>query len=184
MRISQHGRESHPGLRPGFTLVELLVTMAIIAMLAALLVPAVGKVKDKARKTSCLNNLRQLGIAVAAYTANSSGHLPMCQRVVDDAADPEGFFNALEVSAPRVFVCPADTEPVVDGQPFHVRYHTSYEWNRWLSGKLIDRSELGVQQVCITVPVLGDGANFHGRSGRNYLYVDGHVASALEVRIE
>ncbi len=61
--------------RDGFTLVELLVVVAILAALIALLLPSVQAARESARRTKCLNNLHQIGVGMALFT-NIDGHFP------------------------------------------------------------------------------------------------------------
>ncbi len=90
----------------GFTLIELLVVISIIAILAGLLIPAIGIARTSARNTQCLSNLRQVGIAVLAYQADEGG-----DEVFPDTLS--GLFASYGES-PKVLICPEDPSRGVD----------------------------------------------------------------------
>src|SRR5687767_568898 len=62
--------------RNGFTLVELLVVVGIIAVLVSMLLPALNKARAQAQKTACLSNLRQLGVGMRMYANDHADRLP------------------------------------------------------------------------------------------------------------
>lgn len=73
---------TRPESRRGFTLVELLVVIAIIAILASVLLPALGKAKDESIRMKCVNNVKQLGMAMQMYGEDNGSLLPMAHGTV------------------------------------------------------------------------------------------------------
>lgn len=89
-----------------FTLVELLVVITIIAVLAALLSPALTAVREKARQIKCMNNLRQIGLGLAMYVQNYDGWAPTLIGATPINLRGRGYFDSEASGVPGDFLVP------------------------------------------------------------------------------
>ena len=112
--------------KKAFTLIELLVVIAIIAILAALLLPALAAAKRKAQRISCVNDLKQVGIAFRLWEGDNQDRYPMSVQTIKSGAleyvfstlnpDPGTHYSLCsvftvmsnEVNTPKILFCPAD----------------------------------------------------------------------------
>jgi prepilin-type N-terminal cleavage/methylation domain-containing protein/prepilin-type processing-associated H-X9-DG protein len=124
----------------GFTLIELLVVIAIIALLAAILFPVFARARESARQTACLNNMKQIGLALTLYVQDNEETLPY-QEVgfLDNFGEPTAPPNFLRSIRPytrsqAILVCPSAGEAIAQFQATKLS-DTSYMGNGVVMGK-------------------------------------------------
>ena len=130
-------------LRPksvsGFTLIELLVVIAIIAILAAILFPVFQRVRENARRSACLSNCRQIGLAFMQYTQDYDERYPLASQ----PAAPTSWTDTIQpyVKDYGIFRCPDDAStnwntplaaPTSEQKGLRV---SSYFMNLWIDGR-------------------------------------------------
>lgn len=189
-----------------FTVLEMLVVAALVALLASLLLPSLGRARTQASNAACVNNLRQLGTAVRVYADDHEDRLPSAEilptqpidpgnplpRICDVLAGYVGRGVGTNAHGATVFRC------LLDRRGRFAAEGSSYEWNAELNGRRIDETRTdgaflllergnpagGVTNFVLTLPpsttpLFLDYDDVHPRarrSGKNVVFMDGHVA--------
>lgn len=143
-----------------FTLIELLVVIAIISILAAILFPVFARARENARRTSCLSNMKQIGLGVMQYVQDYDEHYPM-YRVTrlssETSANPYGWADAVQpyVKSTQIFQCPSEpTAPDSSRLPAETASgYTDYALNIWIGGLNADGTKgSGVSMAALDRP--------------------------------
>jgi prepilin-type N-terminal cleavage/methylation domain-containing protein len=149
-----------------FTLVEMLVVLAVVGTLAGIAYPVTRSFIERSREAACLGNLRSLGIALQGYLQEHNNIMPVMASGRASASDPIPVLDTVllpYLGTPAAFQCPADKKEFE-------KTGSSYSWNSYQSGRHVSKLYFfGIRQNHI--PLISDKESWHP-SGTNFLHAD------------
>ena len=161
----------------GFTLMELLIVLAVVAVLAGIGIPLGRSALAKSREAACLNQLRSLGVALESYLQEHNQILPELAMGRSSRSDDTPVLETVllgYVETPDAFKCPQDLREFE-------KSGSSYFWNHLQSGLPVSKvAFFGVKDRPDKIPLISDKEAWHP-GGTNFLYAD--QTSSNKVRV-
>lgn len=179
----------------GFTLIEVLVVIAIIILLTAILLPVFARARENARRTGCASNLKQVALGMGQYVQDYDERYPP-----DGATAQNGWALTIQpyVKSEQALQCPSETNPAPGGTTAEARAmtpgFTDYYYNYNLGagfnqaqltyisntvllgdGSGFDLPPSGANYSRSLLPLLGEAGPARHLDGANYAFADGHV---------
>lgn len=191
-----------PSSRQGFSLIEILIVLAILSLLAALLLPAFILVREKAQRVSCLSNLKQIGSAMEMYKQDYDGRFPYAVDPLDRNSPQPPFPTVFQLEIPKLpqinealqpycaqtlFRCPSDFgfdfeertgTPLFARPSSYEKFGTSYYYRTEIAAFQIHEAAISEPTK---INLLFDGSGRWHASGLdlwsryNILFADSHV---------
>lgn len=127
--------------RKKFTIIELLIVIVILAILISIILPSLGKARDKAKEMTCFNNLKQIGVCVHLYLSEWDGYYP----AIDWTRKTQSYLGSENRTSNKLYLCPKAPERVSSGDRKGMEMRQTYD----ITGDFYTSNLDGVLRFCL-----------------------------------